>query len=168
MPTFLKGPSFGQPLLRSGLVMAVYSFGYLVCRVALVAVPEDWGRARLLVLPGLLGGGLFLAGILSRQVLLTAAGYVVGGLCWSAEYPAIMATAARRTRTQFGQNHGGLCDRLASARLGHGLGGRLERTASRRSVLWQPMALLACGYVAVGAGGGLWLLLWGRGATSRR
>jgi MFS family permease len=160
MPKFLAGPSFAAPLAAPGIVLALFSLAYLVARSTLAMIPETWGHRRLMVLPGILGGGIFLAGLLSRNATLTATAYVVAGLCWSNEYPAMLAAASRTARLQFGQALAvvSVLSGLLNSAMLYGVG----QVAGLRgeSLMWQTMATLACGFIAVGLGGALWLILW--------
>ena len=126
-------------------------------------VPDEFGRRAFLVLPGLLGGGAFLAGVLSRDFWLTAGGYVLGAFLWSAEYPAMLGTLAG-----CGKRHFGLALALAQALTGlltsamvMGAGRTMACLGEDRS--WQVMAALAGGFLLVGFGGGLWLARSSRG-----
>ena len=164
MPKFLAGESFMAHPVVPGLVLAGFSLAYLVSRTILAGLPEAWGRRSLLVLPGLLGGGLLLAGILSRNYWLTAGGYVLGAFCWSAEFPAMMGQVADRGKAQFGaalalqQIAGGPL--VAAALYGAGLA--VVRVGE--SGMWLVMAALTGGFLLVGVGGAAWLVLFGRKA----
>jgi MFS family permease len=160
MPKFLAGPSFAPPLAAPGIVLALYAVAYLVSRIAVAFAPEAWGRRRLMVVPGLLGGGVFLAGILSRSAMLTAAGYVLGGLCWSAEYPALLAAVSQRAKAQFGQAMAAITVLSAPLQFGavYAVGWYADHHG--KAAIGQPIALLACGFLVVGIGGALWLIFW--------
>jgi len=66
-------------------------------------LPEHVGRRAFLVLPGLLGGSALLAGLLSRSQVGTAVGYVLGGACWSFEYPVLVTLVSTYAPHRFGR-----------------------------------------------------------------
>ena len=96
MPRILDSGAFPVKAIRPGYVMSGFALCYAVSRAGLSFLPETMARRRLLVAPGLLGGGAFLAGVLSPNQALTALGYVGGAVLWSGEYPAILARIAAR------------------------------------------------------------------------
>ena len=77
--------------------MALCALAYVVSRSVLVVVPEGRGRRTLLVLPGLIGGGILLAAIWMDSPAALFWGYPLASFAWSADYPALMGEAARRT-----------------------------------------------------------------------
>jgi hypothetical protein len=78
MARFLESDSFPAELLAPGLVLSGRALAYLRARGALAAIPDRIGRRAFFIFPGLIGGGVLIAGILSRSHLLTAGGYVLG------------------------------------------------------------------------------------------
>jgi len=161
MPRFLGSSAFPARLFAPGLVLSAFSLAYLVARALLAALPDAWGRRALLVLPGLAGGSVLLLGILSRSYLLTAAGYVLGAFLWSAEFPAMLGTIARRNREHFG-----LANALSQVLGGpllfvfvNGAGLATYRLGEPR--MWLVMLALAGGFVLVGLGGAWWLARFG-------
>ncbi len=161
MSKFLAGSSFGVHPIAPGMVLAAYSLAYLVSRSILTSLPEAWGRRVLMVLPGLAGGGVLVAGILSRNFYLAAGGYVVGALCWSAEFPTMMGMVARAGKQQFGAALAVfqvLTGPLMSAML-YGAG-RWAGVVGEQN-MWQIMAAMTGGFIIVGTGGAVWLALWG-------
>jgi len=102
MPRYLGSAAFPSCPIAPGLVLSACSLAYLVSRSAMVLVPEHRGRRAFLVAPGMLGGAALLAGILSRSFFVTVAGYVLGSLIWSAEYPAILGAIADQDSRRFG------------------------------------------------------------------
>lgn len=94
IPIVLAGPSYVSHLILPGLVTACFSLGYLVSRVGLGFLPENRWRKRLIVAPGLAGGLVLLAGLLTRSQAGAAVGYALGGFCWSVEYPVAVAAMA--------------------------------------------------------------------------
>ena len=137
--------------------MASFSLGYAVSRAFLSVLPEQVGRGLLLVAPGLLGGTAFIAGVLSHQQVLTAAGYVLGGFLWSLEYPTLLATLSRREGRNFGFALGLVTvgSGIGSFVVPYGMG--LAGSALGDARLWTILLWPAGGFLAVGAGGALWL-----------
>ena len=163
MPRFLDSGGFASHPLVPGLVLAAMALAYLVSRSLLAFVPEAWGRRALLVLPGLLGGGAFLAGVLSRSFWLTAGGYVLGAFLWSAEYPTMLGTLAGCGKRHFGPALAlaQVLTGLLTSALVFGAGRSIGWLGDGNS--WPVMAVLAGGFLLVGSGGGLWLARRGRG-----
>jgi hypothetical protein len=88
---------FGEALRHPGDVMALCALAYVVSRSILVFVPEGRGRRTLLLLPGLVGGSILLAAIWADSPVALFWGYPLAAFAWSAQYPALMGEAARRT-----------------------------------------------------------------------
>ncbi len=161
MPRFLGGAAFSQRPFPPGLVLSAFALAYLLARTLLASLPDHWGRRRLMIVPGLDGGSVLLLGLLSRNYVLTAAGYVFGAFLWSAEFPAMLGAAARCSRNQFG---------MANA-LYQILGGPLV-FAFINSVGWATyrlgearmlpvMLVLGSGFLLVGVGGAAWVARFG-------
>ena len=165
MSKFLAGGSFTRHPVAPGLVLAGFSLSYLVSRTILSMLPESWGRRSLLVLPGIVGGSLLLAGILSRNYWLTAGSYVLAGFCWSSELPAMMGRMADSGKGHFAAALAlrQIADGLLSAATLYGAGSAFAFVGE--SSTWMVMATLACGFIMVGIGGGLWIILSGRAAA---
>jgi len=162
MPRFLGSAVFAATLVAPGLVMSGFSLSYLVSRSLLTLVPEHRGRRSLLVLPGLLGGGVLLAGILSRDYALAAGGYVLGAFLWSVEYPAMLGAVADQDKHRFAGAMAltqVLCGPLTSV-LTYGIGVGAARLGE--AALWQPMAAVAAGFLVIGLSGGGWVWRYGR------
>ncbi len=168
MPRVLDSESFPEQIFAPGFVMAAYGLAYVLSRGILTLIPERSGNRIMLIAPGILGGGIFLAGILSRSQPITAASYVLGGLLWSFEYPAILAVIAENERSRFGSA-------LAMQALGSGLGTFLmanlmgwmgARFGDPR--LWIILLVPASGFPLVGIGGAIWLLRYGSRETAER
>lgn len=157
MARFLGSAAFTEHPFPPGFVLAAFSIAYIVSRLLLAHLPEHWGRDALLVVPGLLGGGIMVAAILSRSYVLTAAGYVVGAFFWSTEYPALLGRLAEIEGKRFGAAMA-----LASmvTAIGYALGlmasGALIQAVGETR-MWIPMLALASGFPCVGLGGLLWL-----------
>ena len=168
MSRVLASPSFPASLVTPGVVMASFSLGYAVSRAFLSMLPEQVGRNLLLVAPGLLGGTAFIAGVLSHQQVLTAAGYVLGGFLWSLEYPALLATLSRREGRNFGFALGLVTvgSGIGSFVVPYGMG--LAGSALGDARLWTILLWPAVGFLAVGAGGAFWLARYRPFATAER
>lgn len=161
MARFLESASFAAQLIKPGVVLSGFALSYLIARVCLALLPDRVARRALVVVPGLLGGGILIAGILSRSYLFTAGGYVLGALCWSCEYPAIVSTLMRHDRRRFGAAlaMSGMMAALALFIGMNAMGWMIERLGEAR--MWQAMLLPACGFPLVGIGGWFWWQLHG-------
>ena len=166
MPRFLGSKSFTTHPLVPGVVLAGMSLAYLVSRSLLALLPDNFGRRAFLALPGILGGGVVLAGILTRSFRCAAGGYVLGAFVWSTEYPAMLGAVADRGKPHFGPAMALI--QIIGGPLTAGLVLCAGKSISwlDESRIWQVMAVLACGFLLVGAGGGIWSLLQ-RGAPAR-
>jgi len=165
MPRVLASPSFATPTVLPGVVMGGFSLAYVTSRGLLAVLPERAGRRALLILPGLCGGGIFLSGMLSRDYTLTAAGYVVGAFCWSAEWPSFAAELSRRAGNRFA-----LClsiaittSSLGAFALSYVMGALGDSLPDDQ--LWRILLLPAMGFPLVGLGGAIWLALSRRSAN---
>ncbi len=167
LPRVLDSASYVRRVFVPGAVMAAYSLAYVLSRGVLALLPERWGRRFMIVAPGLLGGGAFLAGVLARSQAAAAAGYVLGALCWSIEYPALLATLAGDGQRRFGTALGALAvaSGLATFALANLMG--LIARALPESSLWVILLLPAAGFAVVGAGGAAWIWRFGRGGQDR-
>jgi len=161
MPRVLDSESFPEHPLVPGFVMAAYALVYVLSRGVLSLLPERLGSRVMLVAPGILGGSIFLAGILSRSQPFTALGYVLGAFLWSLEYPAILAVLAGNERHRFGSA-------LAIQMLGAGIGTFLVANLMGwmgaklgDPQLWAILLVPSLGFPLVGIGGALWLLRYG-------
>lgn len=162
MPKYLAGQSFISHPVVPGLVLSAFSMAYFVSRGILALLPEALGKRALMVLPGLVGGGVFLFGVLSRNFWLSAGGYVFGAFCWSVEYPTMMGILAGCSKEKFGTTLAALqvLTGTLMPSLLYGVG--LASGAMGEENLWLVMSVLACGFIFIGAGGGLWIMLWAR------
>lgn len=93
-PRFLRG-AFETLPIRPGLVLTLFSVAYVVSRVVLMLLPDEFGRRALLIAPGLLGGAILLGGLYSGDPVLTAIAYPVAAFCWSWEMPSLLSEANR-------------------------------------------------------------------------
>ena len=161
-PKFLDGPSFTTHPLAPGIVLSAVSLAYLISRSLLAWLPDKHGRQTLLVLPGLLGGGVFVAGLLSRNVWLSAGGYVLGAFLWSAEFPAMLGIAADQSKRTFSTAMAlsQVLSGLVTGALVYGSGCAVSAVGEER--MWQIVTTLAVGFMAVGLGGAVWLTWYGR------
>ena len=157
MPRFLDSRGFSSHPLVPGVVLAGMSAAYLVSRSGLALLPETWGRRTLLVLPGLLGGGVFVTGVVTRSFPLTVGGYLLGAFLWSAEYPAMLGAAADRGRQSFGTALAlaQVLSGIFTAAFVYALGQWVARQGEER--MWLGMAVLGGGFLCVGLGGALWV-----------
>ncbi len=164
LPKILAGPSYASQMILPGTVMAVFSLGYLVSRLGLGLLPERKWRRRLLVAPGLVGGLVMLAGLLTRTQVGAAIGYVAGGLCWSVEYPVAVAAMAGDRRFGvamgvFSVAGGVLCFVVPTA-----LGGVVDglQASDRADQSWLVLTVCAAGFLVNGLLGWYWVRRYGR------
>ncbi|MFZ4396333.1 MAG: MFS transporter [Kiritimatiellia bacterium] len=167
MPRVLSSATYASHPVVPGAVIAAYSLAYVVSRLLLGIIPEERWRRRLMVVPGLAGGALLMAGILSRSQALTAAGYVAGAFVWSVECPVFLAAlggAGRRFGPAMAMVNVG--SGLATFGLGTALGFLCDRLGDER--LWQIILVPACGFPVVGLAGLLWVLKYSEPFRSSR
>lgn len=157
MARYLGSGAFDAQPVPPGFVLSAFSIAYVVSRTILGRLPETWGRRRLLVAPGLIGGTVAVAGILSRDYMLTACGYVAGAFFWSAEYPAMVSRIAEREGARFGAALAlmALAGTAASAAALWGSGWLIQAVGVEG--MWVPMAASAALFPVVGLGGALWI-----------
>ncbi|MCF7854829.1 MAG: MFS transporter [Candidatus Pacebacteria bacterium] len=161
MARFLESRSFHAALIAPGLVMSAHSLAYLLARGVLAALPDRVGRRMFMIVPGLLGGGILIGGILSRDYLLTACGYIVASFCWSCEYPAMVSTLLRTDRRRFGAGMAvaGVISSMIRFLLLIGMGILIERLGEQ--MMWLVMLVPACGFPLIGVGGWVWQRWYG-------
>ena len=161
IPRVLASASYPRQVLLPGVVVSAFSLAYVVSRGLLSAMPETKWRRRMMVAPGLCGGAILLAGILSRDQFWTSIAYVAGAFCWSVEYPVLLAAltgAGRRFGTAMSalSAASGLGAFVLATSLG-ALGDHLGETQ-----LWRILLIPACGFPLVGLGGLWWVLQYGQ------
>lgn len=156
MARFLESASFPHHPVAPGLVLSGYSLAYLLSRGLLAMLPDSWGRRVLLIAPGMLGGAVFIAGLLSRSYIWTATAYVLGALCWSCEYPAIVSTLMRHDRRRFGaaMAMAGVITSIGMIIILNAMGLMTQRIGEEH--MWKGMLMLACGFPIVGIGAWVW------------
>jgi hypothetical protein len=162
MARFLGSASFAEQPVGPGFVLSGYAVSYLLARGLLALLPEHRADRALMVLPGLLGGGVLIAGILTRSYLCTVGGYLLGALFWSAEYPAMLSVLAREQTGRFGAAMAVqqiLVAALTFAGL-NAMGLLIAHVGEAR--MWQAMLVPACIFPCIGVGGALWLATYGR------
>lgn len=158
MPKFLASASFDEHPILPGVVLSGYGLAYLIARSLLALVPADFARRSLMILPGLIGGGLLIAGLISRSFWLTAGGYVAGAFIWSNGYPALLAAMSQQDRRRFGTAiawKGVLTALLTAASIAL-VGALTERLGEER--MWLVMILPASGFLIVGLDGLAWVI----------
>ena len=140
------------------LVLVGYGVVYVISRSLLAAMPERFGRRTMMLLPGLLGGGAFLTGLLCRSHTAMVIGYILGAALWSVEFPVIIAILAERYASSFGRliaiNH--LALGAASFVVVNTMGWLGEALGDER--LWMILLIPAIGFPFVSLFGFLWLL----------
>ena len=157
MARFLGSASFDSHPIPPGFVLSAGALAHIIGRSALAFAPEGLGRKSLMIAPGPLGGAFFLAGVLTRNYLLTSAGYVIGAGLWSLEYPALLTQAAREVPKRFGSVIAlqavvmGLMIFVGLNATGY-LVGRFGEVG-----MWRAILVPACAFPAVGLGAALWL-----------
>jgi len=157
MSRFLGSAAFTERPFPPGFAISAFSIAYIVSRVLLARLPEGWGRRALLVLPGLLGGSVFILAILSHNYLLTACGYMVGGFLWSPEYPVMLSRLAEQEGERFGAAMAliGVATAVGFATALLLSGWFIQSVGEPR--MWIPMAVFAGGFVLTGLGGAVWV-----------
>ena len=157
MPAYLSGAAFQSRPIRPGWVLGAYGAAYLVSRAALMLFRERTGRRTFLVLPGLLGGATLLAGILSRDYTTTAVCYVLGGLLWSVEFPAVLSLIAEEEGPRFGAANGlvNLCTAAGIFLMLNQTGWLVDRLSE--STMWKAMLVPALGFPCFSLGAAWWL-----------
>lgn len=157
MPRFLDSQGFPSHPVAPGVVLAGMAAAYVVSRAGLAALPEAWGRRTLLILPGLLGGGVFITGVVTRSFGLTVGGYLLGAFLWSAEYPAMLGAMAERGRPHFGTAlaMAQVLVGIFTAVLVYAMGQWVAHQGEER--MWLGMAVLGGGFLGAGLGNALWV-----------
>ena len=152
-------PRFAGFAVKPGVVISGFSLAYLTSRSLLAMLPERTGRRALFFLPGLCGGAIFLAGLLSRDYMLTAGGYVLGAFCWSSELPTFAAELSRRAGSHFALylSIAITASSLGAFALAYVMG--VVGDSLPDDQLWRILLLPAMGFPLVGLGGALWLAL---------
>jgi hypothetical protein len=165
MARFLGSASFATRPIPPGLVLSAYGVAYLFARGVLAVIPERRGRRSLMVAPGLLGGGMVIAGILSRDYLCTAAGYVLGAGLWSVEYPVMLSVLAGEDESRFGSLMA-LAHLVSYALTALGVSG-MGFLAARvgEAALWRVMLVPASIFPCIGLLAAAWLFAHRQGGT---
>ncbi len=156
MSRFLESASFAARGTAPGFVLTGFSFAYLIARGTLSMLPERFGQRAFMVLPGLVGGGILVVMIGTRSYGLTALGYVLGGLCWSIEYPAMVSTMMRHGKKRFGaaMAFSGVLTGLLMFASMNLMGRFVQRAGDER--MWQAMLVPASLFCIIGIGGLCW------------
>ncbi len=166
LPRYLGSGAFDSVLIGPGYIITGHSIAYMLSRIVIGMLPEHIGRKLFLVLPGILGGGVFIAGILSGNYLITAGAYVLGSFLWSAEYPAMLGLLGHEIPKKFG------AALALHALLGatsmffvHNIMGFIFNSLPVESY-WQAIIVPAAFFPCVGIGCAIWLTktgcYWGR------
>jgi MFS family permease len=145
MPRVLS--SYALPAwLQPGYVMAAFMAVYVFTRTSLSFVPERIGQRLLPVAPGVVGGAVFLAGLLMQDALWLAAGFLTGALFWSLQAPCLVSALSAREGRGFGwaMSLGMVGSSLVGFGAAYGMGVWGESLNEQR--LWMILLLPACGY----------------------
>ena len=159
LPRFLGSELFQGRPIAPGLFMSGFAVSYLIGRGALALMPEGHWRSALMVLPGILGGSVMIAGIMSRSYVLAGMGYVLGGLLWSVEFPVFLGRLAEEVGDRFGSALA-LQQMLTAGASGLGLalmGWAITRSGEQ--AMWQVLLAPACVFPCIGLCAAGWLLL---------
>ncbi len=142
--------------MTPGLVMSGYALAYLSARGFLALLPEWLGKRAFLVWPGIIGGVILFAGLLSRNYMFAAGSYLLGAFCWSCEYPAMVGALLRNDSRRFGTAMAvsGVMSGLSYFVVMNGIGRSIERLGDSR--MWVIMLLPALVFALVGMGGLIW------------
>ena len=162
MARFLESRSFPGELIAPGFVLAAVSLAYFLARITLAFIPDRVGRRAFIVLPGVIGGSLLIAGLLSRSYLFTVGGYILGGFCWCTEYPAMVSSLLDNHRKRFGviMAVSGLICGLSLFLAQNAMGMLVDRLGDDQ--MWKLMLLPACVYPLISLCGLIWLLRYDR------
>ena len=87
---------FADLTIGPGVTLTLYSLAYVLSRVLLLLIPDEYGRRAFIVLPGLLGGALMIAALLVASSGPASILYAVAAFCWSFEFPAVLSEAYRK------------------------------------------------------------------------
>lgn len=90
----------GYQSFKPGYVLSAYALAYVGSRAILAMLPEKTLRRSFILLPGVVGGGLWLLG-LSLRSSWAAIAYVAGAFFWSCEFPAFLAVLGNQTPKSF-------------------------------------------------------------------
>lgn len=163
-PKIMAGPSYLSHAILPGTVMALFSVGYLVSRLGLGLMPERTWRRRLLVAPGLAGGLVLLAGLLTRTQAGAAIGYVAGGLCWSLQYPVAIAAMSGDRRFGLAMGIFNVAGGVMCFLFPTGLGVVVDKLqeAGRSDWAWIVLVAPAFGFILNGVLGAVWVRRYGR------
>ncbi len=101
MPTYLK-KTFSVLPLGTGTVLMLFAAGYLLSRILLIFLPDHKWRRFFIIFPGITGGTILLAGLLTKNALIISLSYPIGGFFWSFEAPALLSESYRRFPETFG------------------------------------------------------------------
>ena len=93
-PRFMRG-TFDVLPIRPGVVLTLFSVAYVVSRVLLMILPDNFARRGLLVAPGLIGGTILFVGLQSSSPIIAAVSYPLAAFFWSWEMPSLLAEANR-------------------------------------------------------------------------
>jgi MFS family permease len=164
IPRILAGPSYAAWPFLPGTVVAFFGLSYVVSRALLGLLPEHKWRRRLMVAPGLMGGLVLAAGLLTRTQAGAAVGYVAAAFCWSVEYPMFLSAMSGDRR--FGKamaalnvSCGVLCFLLPTAQ-----GMVIDRLheAGFAGREWMVLLAPAAGFILVGLLGAVWVRRYGK------
>ncbi len=160
MARFLESKSFAAQLFPPGLVISGFSLAYLLSRGILGAIPDHFGRRLFIILPGLIGGGILIIAILSRNYLVTASGYILAGFFWSSEYPALVSTLMHHCGKRFGAAMAvaGVLNAGAMFLAMNAMGTAVERLGDQQ--MWKLMLIPAFVFPLIGIGAMLWVRIY--------
>ncbi len=166
MPRFLGGEAFPSTPIGPGYVLSGFAVAYICARITLGILPEHFGRRTLLVLPGVLGGAVFIAGILSRDYWLTAGGYVVGAFLWSVEFPSMLSLLGYEEPRRFGaaMSFFSMLSCVSAFICLNGVG--QVATTIPGEAFWKIMLVPATVFPCISIGALLWLLKFGHTLSS--
>ena len=165
MALYLERAWAGTPPLPPGLALSGYAVANIAARLTLVFVPERRGRRAFLLLPGVLGGGAFIIGVLSGDYLLAMGGYVLGSLLWSIQYPAAMGVIADALPNRFGAAQA--LTAVLTMVFGAGVTLLMGLVAARvgDAAMWKAMLIPAALFPCCSVMGALWVLRGRRGES---
>ena len=165
MPRFLASKSFGTMLIVPGIIISLRALAYVVSRIILACLPENFGRRALIIVPGILGGTIFVVCVLLRRYEAMVIGFPLAAFCWSVQCPVLVAKISHRSPENLGSALGvvSVVSGVGSFALINAIGALAAYLGEQK--MWIAMMPLGMVHVAIGVTGAIWTLVWGRKET---
>jgi len=147
MPKFMTG-TFPYLPLGTGVVLALYSLGYMIARSLQATLPERVGQRAFLTLSGPLGGLVVLVAIWRGDALMVGLLYPLAGMLWCLEYASLLSEIQFESAAYFSAILAGA--NLVGAALGIAQLNLAGWIADLTSSLQWAMTPAAAGFIAFG------------------